>query len=98
MNRPEIAGELRGVGTLMMLQDGREFELVRTEDVSGVSGIGVVADGIAFDLKQEGDGSGRGVVRWHGDRPSTVVWASIEDALAIHGHDGRTTIRWKDET
>lgn len=22
--------------------------------------------------------------------PSTVVWASMADAMAIHGHDGRT--------
>lgn len=90
MNRPEIAGELRGTGLLMMLEDGREFELHRDVDVSGVSGTGVVADGIQFE-------SGRAVIVWRGEHPSTVVWRSIEDAIAIHGHDGLTQIRWKDE-
>lgn len=25
---------------------------------------------------------------------STVVWNSLQDALIIHDHDGRTTIEW----
>jgi hypothetical protein len=89
MNRPEVAGTLRGVGIRLMLDDGREFELVRDEDVSGVSGTGVVADGIELS-------NGVVVLAWHGEHSSTVVWPSIQDAIAVHGHDGRTKIRYRE--
>ena len=65
----------------------RLFQLHRDEDVTGVSGIGVVADGVVFP-------DGVAVVRWRGDRQSTVVWPSIEDVEAIHGHNGATRIVW----
>jgi hypothetical protein len=67
----------------------RRFTLVREVDPSGVSGVGVVACGVQFD-------DGTAVVRWLGDRPSTVVWQSIEDALVIHGHDGLTRAEFLD--
>lgn len=62
------------------------FVLRRTEDtsgVSGVSGVGDVAEGVRFS-----DGSV--VLRWAGRWASTVVWDSLEDALAVHGHNGAT--------
>lgn len=65
----------------------RIFELVRHADVTGVSGTGVVADGAVFP-------DGATVVHWRGDRPSTVVWGSIEDVERVHGHGGATVIRW----
>lgn len=68
----------------------KRFILERTEDVSGVSGTGTVAEGVMFD-------DGVTVVHWRGERRSTVVWPSIEDATAIHGHDGATRIVWLDE-
>lgn len=62
----------------------RTFHLERTEDVSGVSGTGLVAEGVVFS-------DGKVVLRWTvGQYRSTVVWESIEAALEIHGHDGRT--------
>jgi hypothetical protein len=67
----------------------RRFTLVRTEDVSGVSGTGTVVEGVEFS-----DGSV--VLRWLGPRSSTVFWKNIEDAIGIHGHDGRTTVVWQD--
>jgi hypothetical protein len=67
----------------------RRFHLVRTTDVTGVSGTGVVAHGCQFDDDTT-------VVRWLGDRPSTVVWASVDDALQVHGHGGLTQIHWLD--
>lgn len=68
----------------------RRFRLVRDHDVSGVSGVGAVAEGVEFT-----DGSC--VVRWTaGEHRSTVVWASVEDALAIHGHGGATRVEWLD--
>jgi hypothetical protein len=47
----------------------RTFEFHRDADVTGVSGTGIVADGVAFD-------DGVTVVRWRGERRSTVVWPS----------------------
>lgn len=67
----------------------RRFELHRDQDVSGVSGTGVVAEGVRFT-------DGTTAVRWHGERPSTVVWECIEDAEAIHGHSGATRFVWLD--
>jgi len=67
----------------------RRFELQRDEDVSGVSGTGVVAEGLEFT-------DGRVVLRWLSEHRSTVIWDSIESVEVIHGHDGRTKIRWVD--
>lgn len=67
----------------------RRFQLHRDHDVSGVSGIGVVAEGVEFT-------DGTCVVRWLSDRRSTVVWGSIGDVQAIHGHGGATRIVWTD--
>jgi hypothetical protein len=68
----------------------RRFQLVRDRDVSGVSGVGVVAEGVEFT-------DGACVVRWHGEHRSTVVWGSVADALAIHGHGGATRVEWVDQ-
>jgi hypothetical protein len=67
----------------------RRFQLHRHEDVTGISGTGVVADGVCWP-----DGSV--TIRWRGERRSTVVWSSIEDMQEIHGHGGATTIEWVD--
>jgi hypothetical protein len=68
----------------------RRFLLVRDEDVTGVSGLGTVAEGVQFS-------DGRAVVCWRGERSSTVVWNNIEDAIAVHGHGGKTRFEWIDE-
>lgn len=68
----------------------RKFNLVRTEDASGVSGTGVVAEGVQF-------ASGRVAMRWLTATASTAFYASIEDVVTIHGHEGRTTVRWVGE-
>lgn len=67
----------------------RTFELHRDTDVSGVSGTGVVAEGVVFT-------DGTTVIRWHGQRASTVTWQSVEDAIAVHGHGGATRLAWLD--
>ena len=69
----------------------RLFHLVRTEDVSGVSGTGIVAEGIQFS-------TGKCVLAWVTKYISVAVYDSIEELEAIHGHDGRTKIVWCDET
>jgi hypothetical protein len=69
----------------------RTFILERTEDVSGVSGTGTVAEGIEFS-------DGRVALRWIvGEHRSTVTWDSVESVERVHGHGGATTIRWTDE-
>lgn len=66
----------------------RAFVLERSEDITGVSGVGTVAEGVEFS-------DGRVVLRWIvGDHRSTVTWDSIESVAAIHGHNGATKVRW----
>jgi hypothetical protein len=68
----------------------RRFELHRDTDVSGISGTGVVAEGVAFS-------DGAAVVRWVvGEHRSTVVWPDVESVIAIHGHNGATQLVWVD--
>jgi hypothetical protein len=65
----------------------RTFVLHRDEDPTGISGTGVIAEGIEFS-------DGTTVLRWHGDCRSTAVWPSIKDVEIIHGHGGKTRIIW----
>ena len=65
----------------------RPFALYRHQDVSGVSGVGTVAHGTQF-------ADGQVVIRWLGAFPSTVVWNSLDDAMRVHGHDGKTRVVW----
>ncbi|MFF1790789.1 hypothetical protein ACFVX9_30530 [Kitasatospora sp. NPDC058243] len=64
------------------------FILRRHHDVTGVSGTGIVADGVLFPAA----GKSRAVVRWRGERGSTVVWDHLGHVKEIHGHDGATVI------
>lgn len=67
----------------------RRFWLVRSDDPSGVSGTGTVAEGVEFT-----DGSVS--LRWFGDRPSTGQYHSIDDVRKIHGHNGSTVVEFRD--
>lgn len=67
----------------------RTFDLIRYHDVSGVSGTGVVAWGVQFPDTSV-------AVRWPGEHASTAVWNSVEDLLAVHGHNGLTVVRFHD--
>jgi len=71
----------------------RRFILVRHADVSGVSGTGIVAEGIEFS-------DGRVATRWLAPvgRPAqTCVWDRISDVEAVHGHGGLTRVHWVDD-
>lgn len=63
------------------------FALYRHEDVTGVSGTGAVAHGVRF-------ADGQVVIRWLGGKASTVVWDSLDLAMSVHGHDGKTRVVW----
>ena len=67
----------------------RRFEMIRTIDVTGASGTGRVAEGVQF-------GNGKVVICWLTPRSSIVIWDTIVDAVAIHGHDGLTEFNWLD--
>lgn len=65
----------------------RAFLVVREEDVSGVSGTGIVAEAVEFD-------NGKVAVAWLSSRgphvSSIAIYESLGDAEAVHGHGGRT--------
>lgn len=75
----------------------RRFVLVRTEDVSGVSGTGVIADGTLHAS------SGQATVLFR-IRPDSAVKVrshysyadGMKDVEDVHGHGGRTRVVWID--
>lgn len=67
----------------------RRFNLVRNEDETGVSGTGIVAQGVEFD-------DGTCSMRWLTATASTAVYNSIVDLDKIHGHGGKTVVEWID--
>lgn len=69
----------------------RAFQLNRKTDVTGVSGTGLVAEGVEFT-------DGTVALRWIGKNPTSVVFHDngIESVRTIHGHDGLTEVRFVD--
>lgn len=67
----------------------RRFCLQRDEDESGVSGTGTVAYGLQF-------ADGTCVMRWNTVTASTAVYGALDDVVHIHGHGGKTRVRWID--
>lgn len=74
----------------------RTFVLRRNKDVSGVSGVGTVAEGIEFS-------DGVVALRWlvpagnpGSGNPTSVVFhdRGVESVEKIHGHSGATQIVW----
>lgn len=62
---------------------------MRDEDVTGVSGVGRVAEGVQFS-------TGDCVLVWLGTLSSVVVYRSLADLEAIHGHGGSSRVIWED--
>jgi len=65
------------------------FWLVRTEDVTGISGTGIVAYGVMF-------ADGRVVTCWNAVISQIAIWRSIQEVEAVHGHNGKTRVEWFD--
>ena len=63
----------------------RLFELMRDEDISGVSGVGRVAVGVVFP-------SGKVVLEWLGSHRTFGIYDNLADVERIHGHGGKTRI------
>lgn len=66
----------------------RTFELNRQVDLSGVSGTGVVAEGVQFV-------GGMVALHWLSPTPSVNIYRSVEEMMHIHGHEGCTAIEFK---
>lgn len=86
-NRAPQANQVEEVTATGALIVAKPFWLVRTEDESGVSGTGVVADGAKFP-------DGTCVLRWRTCGGSTGIYDSEESVIEIHGHGGRTVIEY----
>lgn len=65
----------------------KNFELIRSKDESGVSGTGVVAEGIVFS-------NGVCVISWLRPIKSATVYQSVAEMIIIHGHEGSTIVRY----
>lgn len=69
----------------------RAFVLQRDIDETGVSGTGIVAEGVCFS-------DGTVALRWTSAWPTSVVFhdRGMESVEAIHGHGGKTRIVWEE--
>ena len=68
----------------------RRFFLLRNKDLSGISGVGRIAEGILFH-------DGQVVLSWFGRHHTIEVSPTLQDTIDIHGHSGHTVIEWLDE-
>lgn len=69
----------------------RAFRLVRDHDETGVSGTGIVAEGVEFS-------DGTVALRWLTEWPTSVVFhdRGIQAVRKVHGHNGATRIVFLD--
>jgi len=69
----------------------KRFQLERDEDITGVSGTGVVAEGIEFS-------DGVVCLHWISSWPSSIVHydRGMDSVQHVHGHDGKTRIVYLD--
>ena len=63
----------------------KTFKLVRKEDVSGVSGTGLIAEGVIFH-------DGQVAMSWFGQLHTIEIAPDIDTITRIHGHEGRTEV------
>jgi hypothetical protein len=68
----------------------RRFHLQRDDDESGVSGTGIVAEGVLFS-------GGKVVLCWLTRFTSVAVYDDLQTAMQIHGHGGKTRVVFRDE-
>lgn len=68
----------------------RTFHVYRDEDVSGISGTGLIAEGVLFS-------NGKVVTNWLSMHKIVEFSDSMAEWQAVHGHDGKTRVVWDDE-
>lgn len=70
----------------------RTFTVERGNDESGISGTGVVMQGVEFD-------DGKVLIRWCTDPSSIVYWETFADLwkICVEGHPtNNTVVKWSD--
>jgi hypothetical protein len=75
----------------------KTFKLIRHTDVTGISGSGVVAEGVQFT-------DGTVVLRWlkagtarpDHVKPTTVIHDDLDSVIGLHGHNGATRVEFVD--
>lgn len=65
------------------------FHLKRNEDESGVSGTGIVAEGVEFS-------NGMVAMTWLSPHRAINVYESIKTVEMLHGHEGKTQIIYQE--
>jgi hypothetical protein len=68
----------------------RRFEIIREEDESGVSGTGLVAQGIEFDC-------GKVALTWISHLGTVAVYDNVTTVKKVHGHGGKTRLVFLDK-
>lgn len=68
----------------------RRFVLERAEDLTGTSGTGMVAEGVVFS-------NGHVAYSWISPLATVTTCQSLDVVERLHGHGGRTTVRFLDE-
>jgi len=64
----------------------RLFVLERSIDHSGISGLGIVAEGVQFT-------DGQVVMKWLTETSSVSLFESLDDVRKVHGHGGDSVVR-----
>lgn len=66
------------------------FYLIREKDVSGVSGVGVVAIGVVWPSEKV-------TIEWIvSDIESQTTYDNIDELIRVHGHEGSTHVMMGD--
>jgi len=67
----------------------RRFVLIRVEDPTGISGTGIITEGVEFL-------SGKFVMSWLTEHTSVAVYDNLKTLMKIHGHGDLTQLHWID--
>ena len=65
--------------------DMRTFKLKRNQDLSGVSGTGIVAEGVVLS-------DGECVLHWLSAFGSISIYRTMDDLVRVHGHEGASEV------
>jgi hypothetical protein len=69
----------------------KQFFLVRSKDLTGVSGTGIVAEGVVFS-------DGQAILKRLREPYSLGVYQSIKHLINVHGHEGNTKVQYIDKS
>ena len=83
------AKALQGAPSTAKLSKMRRFVLDRDNDLTGTSGVGLVAEGIQFS-------NGQVVIHWLSQLEAVNVYGNALVLETLHGHGGGTKVRWMD--